>query len=440
MKRRWSLILTAVLLIGLLAGCGQSNGDVTTTGTTTGNPTTAPTVPTTPPAPEEDEVKGVEIEYDENTKLVYYADSTPAFFDQYCAKLENAGGSRAYYRDTDSLRCAAYVTGEEYTYAYYAKRTGDMRVSMGLKETFYAGECTADTGVTATPKLTIIGQPSTKNNGQGYIFTLPDGRLIIQDGGFGYTTADPDAIYTAIRTAAPDENNIVIAGWFLSHPHDDHVSAFKKFMAEHGNDENVEVERVIYNFAAPEMYDFDREDGGKEKWSQYVIDVNALAGDTAIRAHTGQVFDFGCAKVEVLFTAADLLPAENFGYVNSSSMVIRVDVAEQTILLLADSTSISCSRLEAMIDEELSSDMVQLSHHGMWAGTQSIYFYAQASVLLWPTLSVIAKDWVFDHPVMSALTYAQDVFISGTDLTTLELPYTPIGNKQTVMAELKALQ
>jgi hypothetical protein len=135
-----------------------------------------------------------------------------------------------------------------------------------------------------------------------------------------------------------------------------------------------------------------------------------------------------------------MLPAENFGYVNSSSMVIRVQVAEQSVLLLADSTSISCSRLVTMLEDDLSSDIVQLSHHGMWAGTESTYFYAQAPVLLWPTLPVVAKEWVIDHPVLSALTYAEDVFISGTGLTTLELPYTPVGNKQAVMAELNALQ
>jgi hypothetical protein len=395
-------------------------------------------VTTTRPVPSEN-VQITDVEYDENTLLQHFQGGSLSYFDKYCADLEKSGMTKAFSRDTDSLRCAAYLDGEEYVYAYYAKRSGEMRVSKGLKKTFHAGDCTADTGVMASPKLTIVGQPSTKNNGQGYIFTLPDGRLIIQDGGFGYTTADPNAIYTAIKTAAPDENNIVIAGWFMSHPHDDHVTAFKKFMAEHGDDETVEVQQVIYNFAAPEMYDFEREDGGKEKWSQYVIDVNALAGQKAVRAHTGQVFDFGCAQVEVLFTAEDMLPAENFGYVNSSSMVIRVQVAEQSVLLLADSTSISCSRLVTMLEDDLSSDIVQLSHHGMWAGTESTYFYAQAPVLLWPTLPVVAKEWVIDHPVLSALTYAEDVFISGTGLTTLELPYTPVGNKQAVMAELNAL-
>lgn len=423
MKKRFvSMLLIICLLLGTLAGCGQGGG-----------PTSTPTTKT-PVVEPSSQVTG--IEYDEHTTLAYYEGGSLSYFDQYCADLEGAGMTQAYYRDTESLRCAAYQDGQEYVYAYYAKRTGTMRVSKGMKETFSTGDFKADTGVSVTPTLTMVGQISSRNNGQGFIFVLPDGRLIVQDGGFGYTDDDPDGFYTAIKSVAPDENKVVIAAWFLSHPHDDHVNAFKKFMKEHGNDPSVEVERVVYNFAAPEQYNFDREDGGKERWSQYVIDVNALAGDKAIRAHTGQIFDFGCAQVEILFTAEDMLPAENFGFVNSASMVIRVSVAGQSVLLLADSTSISCPRIEAVFDDALTSDMVQLSHHGMWAGTPTVYFYIRARVLLWPTLPSVAVKWLPDAPVLAAIRQAQDLFVAGTEMTTLQLPYTPVNNKQAVIAEI----
>lgn len=77
-----------------------------------------------------------------------------------------------------------------------------------------------------------------------------------------------------------------------------------------------------------------------------------------IRAHTGQEISFGSSYVEILYTAADYLPAAKFDYVNSASMVIRVNIKGDSILLLADTTHSSGRILENMYSSHLQSDMV----------------------------------------------------------------------------------
>lgn len=70
------------------------------------------------------------------------------------------------------------------------------------------------------------------------------------------------------------------------------------------------------------------------------------------------------------------------------------------------------------------------------AGTESLYFYIGAPVLLWPTLPSVAVKWLADHPALSAIRQAKDIYIAGSENTTLQLPYELIKNKEHVLKEL----
>lgn len=434
MKKIISLAL-AVLLALCVAGCKQAEPAATTT------------KPTTPvnQTPSREYTAGTvtKVEYDVDTVMTHSRWSKLKDFEKYCTGLETLGLEKVYANDTDVLNCAAYVDGEKYIYAYYTKVTGEARVITGPKASFSLEDCTADIGMTAEPSMTMVGQRPAKNNGQCFVFVLPDGRLILQDGGHYYNDGKPDLIYSAIKEVAPDPENIVIAAWFISHPHEDHVGAFQKFVTDYSNDESVTIERVIFNFGAAESYNFQRPDGNTENYSGLVTEVlslcrNNLPNTQIIKAHTGQVFDFGDANVEIIYTVEDLLPAENYGYVNTTSMVIRVNIAGQSVLLLGDTTSASARIIEYAWGSNLQSDMVQLAHHGMWAGTSSLYESIQGKVLLWPTNIGTVPNWLSDEPVMYALLYAEDLFIADYNkLTTLKLPYQTVNNRAEVLAQFK---
>ena len=376
------------------------------------------------------------------TEMVHATESTLDEFGAYCKELEESGYEKLFERTLAKNVYAAFKGEEEYVYAYYTENTGAVRTVHGALAEYGDEDCGSLPNV-CKPLLCAVGQPSFMNCGQGYIYRLADGRFLVHDGGCKYDCR-PDFMYERIRELAVDENNIVIAAWFISHPHGDHQDAFEEFIEKHGSDNSVKVERVIFNYAKASMYTYQRKDGQREdceglvhsiykKCAEYIPDAKV------IKAHTGQIFNFGECKVEVLFTVEDFLPAECFDYVNGTSIVIRVTIDGQSAMLLADTTHTSGRILENSFGDFLRADMVQFAHHGMWASYPSLYEYIAADIILWPNIEPVAKTWLADKPIAAAMNIAKDVYISGTDKVVLELPHAIEGNKEAVIEGLNNL-
>ena len=253
-----------------------------------------------------------------------------------------------------------------------------------------------------------------------------------------------DAImYQAIKEVAPDPDNIIIGAWFISHPHSDHQRGFTEFVANHADDPEFTIERIVANYINKEMYQYTRPDGAKESNAALVDELRRIAKEEYpeaqfIKAHTGQVYNFGSSSVEVLYTVEDYLPAEMFNYVNSASLVIRVTVDNTSVMLLADTTHASGKIMEEMFGTHLKSDMVQLAHHGMAPSNASLYKFIQADVLLWPSTYNHAgsRYGQYASVINVALEHAEDVYVSDVALTTLKLPYVIQNNKDAEMSKL----
>ena len=286
-------------------------------------------------------------------------------------------------------------------------------------------------------------QISDMNCGQGYIYRMPHGRFLVHDGGCRYDVR-PDFMYEILKELAIDKSDIVVAAWFISHPHGDHQDAFEEFIEKHGSDSAVKVERVILNYAEASMYTYMRKDNQFEDckglvYSIYEKCAKYIPDTQVIKAHTGQIFNFGDCTVEVLYTVEDVLPVDCFDYVNGTSLVIRVTVLGQSAMLLADTTHTSGRILENMFGDFLKSDMVQFAHHGMWASYPSLYEYVGAKIILWPNIETVAKTWIDDKPIATAMNIADDVYISGTDKVVLALPHVIENNKEAVIEKLNSL-
>ena len=382
------------------------------------------------------------IDCGNGTEMIFSSETSLNEFYDYCTYVESNGFVKSFEKDVKENIFMAFRGDKEYIYTYYTKYSGCVRSIHGPIETFLDENC-GDLEEICTPLLCMIGQPEFMNCGQGYAYRLHDGRFILHDGGCKYDVR-PDFIYEILKEIAVDKNNIVIAAWFISHPHGDHQDAFEEFIEKHGSDETVTVERVIFNFANAPMYTYMRKDnqfedcGGLvdriyEKCEKYIPDA------LVIKAHTGQMFRFGQSTVEVLYTVEDVLPVDCFDYVNGTSLVIRVTVCGQSAMLLADTTHTSGRILEKMFDNYLAADMVQFAHHGMWASYASLYELVSAKIVLWPNIESVAKNWLNDAPIVAALNIADDLYISGTDKVILELPHVIENNKEKVIEKLKNL-
>ena len=88
--------------------------------------------------------------------------------------------------------------------------------------------------------------------GMSYVFHLQDGRFFILDGGY-CTPGEEDRLYDFLKERC--EGKPVIAGWFFSHAHDDHIGNFIQLINKYR--EKVVIEKLIYNFQSIDLPDFE---------------------------------------------------------------------------------------------------------------------------------------------------------------------------------------
>ncbi len=371
----------------------------------------------------------------------YIVGSNDVDFEGYCDELESIGFEKIESHAQGQNVYYTFVGETEYIYAYYTGYNDSVRIVWGPIETL--GSMKNDSGAEEkyTPVVSMVSQAESGACGQGFIFLLPDGRLLVQDSGLIHSS-NPDFMYKAIKDIAPDPDNIVIAAWFISHTHDDHQPGFEEFVENHANDKTVKIEQLVVNYANPEDYDFVRDDGVSEMGSKNkVLWMNnvtktKLKDTQYVKPHTGQTFSYGSVDVEILYTVEDLYP-KKFDYGNSTSLVIRVNIGGQSVLLLADTTHTSSSILESMHGSHLESDMMQIAHHGIFAGHSSMYNKIKAKVMFWPATEQYVSEWLNDGTVGVALSHASDLYIAYLGTTKLELPYTIQNNKDTVLASVR---
>ena len=167
--------------------------------------------------------------------------------------------------------------------------------------------------------------------------------------------------------------------------------------------------------------------------------------DVPIReVHTGQMMYFDSASVEVLYTIEDLLPSA-LPNGNDASLVIRVNVADQSIVFLNDTCYASGPILNNIWGDHLKSDMVQVAHHGMYPANKEIYESIKAETVLIPGQTSGVKDWVVNSswvPVYDVIfKYGKDIYIcSDNTSVTIELPYTVVNNKDEVLDYFASLR
>lgn len=366
--------------------------------------------------------------------VMTYADATPEKFDSFCAELDKTDFVKIDEHETMGNRFATYRGKDTYVYVYYTACTEKMRVITGLVEELAEQSYKADAGQKYTPYISSIPQP---DNGLGLILRLPDGRFIIHDGGY----QGDDRVYGALRDLVP-EGKIVIAAWFVSHPHIDHYGAFTDFLLSHGEDKDIVLERIMLNFAEPSRYI------AYEVYGDTVEDVNYIhkvikenvPDVPVLKVHTGQSIDFGDATVEILYTIEDHIP-NDLRNINDSSMVMRVTLGGKTFMILADTGYYSGPILDEMWGDYLKSDILQVAHHGQWPSVEPIYHKIAAEVVIVPAKRSRYKfdidDQRWEKQTAAFLSYAKDLYTACDSPIMIELPCVFQNNKDQMVADIQ---
>ena len=260
--------------------------------------------------------------------------------------------------------------------------------------------------------------------GMSYVFHMADGRFFIIDGGY-FTPGEEDRLYDFLAERC--DGTPVVAGWFFSHAHQDHVGCFINFLWKYRG--RVVIENLLYNF---QPVDFSNIDGDwKSSDPATVKEFYRAVGETCggvpvITPRTGDVLRFGEITVEVLYTQEDLYPKK--AAFNDYSTVITTQVGGQKLLWLGDIQEKGSRILCKKKKDKLACDIVQVAHHGFGGATKALYAKTHAKVALWPTADYVWRDITATRGkkanafIMNRMN-VREHFVGGNGTVELALPY-----------------
>lgn len=358
-----------------------------------------------------------------NNTLLYLVNKTSEQeYEDYCQKLVEEQFEPYVKRSVKDNRFRTFFKGDTLVQANYYGYANEARVVVE-EDAIRIGKENENTY--ARKYQTLLTQleldQTNVDCGMSYVIRSADGSFFIIDGGYN-TPGESERLYEHMRNLAPENEDIVVSGWYFSHGHSDHIGCFIDFIKAYH--EQVKVERFFYNipnYVASEKYNRNEEELQYlimffETMDEYCLDAEH------IKIHTGQIFYVRNLKFEVLYTHEDLYPVPIHVF-NDSSSVLMMEAEGRKVLWLGDALDEASDRLVAKYGDYLKCDIVQMAHHGFNGAKKEVYELADPSIVLWPT-----ADYRFDEntkrPSNNFLLNDSNVkehYISGHGTVTLEL-------------------
>ena len=299
--------------------------------------------------------------------------------------------------------------GEEYAvYVYYFSAHTNARVIWG-KRGFLPSAVTVPasngtrTSVIQHARDSAYGRVSFPDSapGMGYVICLADGSFILIDGGpragkivpkhvedgvwvhdEPRDSRDVDVLYELLASRTPAGQKPVIAAWFFSHAHSDHVDLACDFLTKYKG--QVEVRLGALNFPDFEKHPTDHEPNDRlQLLANTTKNLLIEAGADFWVIHTGERIAFPGCEVEILNTPEDYFPS-HFKWGNHTSSAFRFTFKEKTFIALGDCEKDICQRMADNFEDALKADILQVSHHGVNGACVSLYKVIDPDICLWP--------------------------------------------------------
>lgn len=317
---------------------------------------------------------------------------------------------------------ATYIKESIVVQVYYTGYDGITRIIADPNATLYKREqdvCCCKTCDTTLYQMELDYR--TINCGMCYIIQCEDGSFFIIDSAHMNSTDDHKRLYNLLCRLAPKEQKIVIAGWFFSHAHQDHIVKFMDFVT--AGFDNYEIECLYFNFP-------DLNVPGSEEWSksdkQTMKEFNNLIMQhnelPIVKLHTGQRFFVRNLEFEVLATHEDIYPGD-LACFNDSSTILLLTVEDCKLIFLGDANFTECNILISRYGDYLKSNIVQAAHHGYNKDNVEIYNYIDANVALYPTSQSWYDDTCDSKSNRLITKISKEIYIAGNGTTAFKLPY-----------------
>lgn len=227
------------------------------------------------------------------------------------------------------------------------------------------------TGASGVGELWMLGSATGAQN-LSIVIKSPHGKLIVIDGGW---EADADKLSSLIL-----QQGGKVDAWLITHPHEDHVGALCTILNDTAR--KIKIDKIYCSLATPD-------------WYRQVSPTGAGIADRLLSAFTklpiGTVTNNIGRGTEINIDDVNIRVLNNRGIytyngVNNSSMVYKIRVSGQSILILGDLAYDGGKDLiKTCTAAELKSDIVQMAHHGQQGVDQDAYALIASTTCLWPT-------------------------------------------------------
>ena len=208
-----------------------------------------------------------------------------------------------------------------------------------------------------------------------YMMIGPSGKVIVIDGG---RKEDADYLIGEIEKYGGK-----VDLWLLTHPHEDHIIALDRILRKNA----VEIKEVAYNF--PSLEDIKSLAGVENyEYTKSFLEILNSSGVTQRIVRRGDTIKFSDLKIKVL-TEPD--PELTYDFVNSNSVVYRIETTQDHVLILGDLTETAGNILMKNSPDMIKDcKIVQMAHHGNGGPTEEFYKLVNPEVCFWPT-----PDWLW---------------------------------------------
>ena len=329
-------------------------------------------------------------------------------FADYRRELEALGFQLCFEKQAAGNTFVTYASNTVYAHLYYVVDTRTVRVISGPTDTFslpdFAPRPDADLTFPSTVTQMVldyyyydeqdVASRKDGNYGACYIVTLDDGSLLVYDGGGRYGKNDVERLWQLLTHLGKRDKDgkIVIAGWVITHEHQDHFWCMHHALLRHAHELRL---KAIYCTPIARALLAGRSDLGDRyiESPDALQNIRAAVGDfQLIRMHTGQEFFIRNLKLEVLNTPEDIFPehADRYYDFNDTTTVTRLTVNGKTFLNLGDAYHVSSRVLVGLWGNALKSDYCTLAHHGWGGCTRSLYDHVLPTAVFVP----FSRRWI----------------------------------------------
>lgn len=234
------------------------------------------------------------------------------------------------------------------------------------------------TGASGVGELWMLGSTTGAQN-LSIVIKSPYGKLIVIDGGW---EGDADKLSSLIL-----QQGGKVDAWLITHPHEDHVGALCAILNDSAK--KIKIDKIYCSLATPD-------------WYRQVSPAGAGIADQLLSAFmklpVGTVTNNIGRGTEINIDDVNIRVLNNRGVytyngVNNSSLVYKIRVSGQSILILGDLAYDGGKDLiKTCTAAELKSDIVQMAHHGQQGVDQDAYALIAPTTCLWPS-----PAWLWDN-------------------------------------------